>query len=118
MVIGRGAARRVDEATGLRRDENGNSARSWVSYPGERVSGGRGDGVGAADGNDGNVVGLAELFRGFDDGGGGLGGDGLGAIEAEQLALFVLRFYYAVGVERQAAAVREMELFRLVGSRA
>jgi hypothetical protein len=49
------------------------------------------------DGQDGYVVLLAELLRGFGDGGGGSIADGLGSVEAEEFAMFVGGFDDSVG---------------------
>ena len=49
------------------------------------------------EGEDGDVVFLSELLGGAGDLFGGLGGDGGGAVEAEELAGGRLGLYYAIG---------------------
>src|ERR1700761_1325484 len=61
-------------------------------------------GCGPCDGDDGNVVFLAEVLCGFDDRGGGLCGDIARTFEAEQFAVGPLSLDHSIGVEDQAAA--------------
>jgi hypothetical protein len=49
------------------------------------------------DRNDGNVIVLAEPFRGFGDRLRRAGGDGSGALEAKQFTGLAPRFHHAVG---------------------
>ena len=64
---------------------------------------------GEREGKYGDVVVLAELLCGFGDGAGGLGADGLGSVEAEELATFVSGFYDSVRYEGEAVVWIELE---------
>src|ERR1700742_1237894 len=57
----------------------------------------------------GDVVILAELLCGFGDGAGGLRADGLGSVEAEELATFVRSFYDSVRNKGEAIVWIELE---------
>ena len=61
------------------------------------------------EGKYGDVVVLAELLCGFGDGAGGLGADGLGSVEAEELATIVSGFYHSVRYEGEAVVWIELE---------
>ena len=58
----------------------------------------------ALDDDHGDVVLLAEIPGGLDDGRSGLGGKLAAAVEAEEFALCALRLDYAIRVEGEAAA--------------
>jgi hypothetical protein len=64
---------------------------------------------GEREGKYGDVVVLAELLCGFGDGAGGLGANGLGSVEAEELATFVSGFYDSVRYEGEAVVWIELE---------
>ena len=64
---------------------------------------------GELEGKYGDVVILAELLCGFGDGAGGLGADGLGSAEAEELATFVSCFYDSVRYEGEGVVWIELE---------
>jgi hypothetical protein len=57
----------------------------------------------------GDVVLLSELLRCFGDGAGGLGANGLGSVEAEELATLVSGFYHPVRYEGEAVVWIELE---------
>ena len=64
---------------------------------------------GEGEGEDGDVVLLAVGLGGAGDGFSGLGADGLGAVEAEELAGGGLGFDYAVGEEGEPVAGSEAD---------
>ncbi len=64
---------------------------------------------GEREGKYGDVVVLAKLLCGFCDGAGGMGADGLGSVETEELATFVRGFYDSVRYEGEAIAWMELE---------
>jgi hypothetical protein len=66
-------------------------------------------GCGEGEGKYGDVVVLAESLCGFGHGTGGLGADGLGSVEAEELATFVSGFYNSVRYEGEAVVWIELE---------
>jgi hypothetical protein len=64
---------------------------------------------GEREGKYGDVVMLAELLCGVGDDAGGLGANGLGSVEAEELATFVSGFYDSVRYESEAVVSIELE---------
>ena len=64
---------------------------------------------GVGDGEDGDIVLLAEGLGYAGDLCGRSGAEVAGAVEAEELAAFVLRFYYSIGDEGEAVAGPELE---------
>ena len=67
-----------------------------------------------SDGEDGDVILLAVGLGYAGDFCGGSGAEVAGAVEAEEFAAFVLRFYYAIGDEGEAVAGAELESDLLV----
>ena len=69
----------------------------------------------ALDGDHSDVVFLPKLSGCLHNRGGGLGGYCLSPLKSEQFALRVLSLDHAIGIKRQPAHLRQMEMCDLIG---